>query len=43
MKIEWSDKINITKEQWKEIFLNENIVKDFNSDLILSKYKSILK
>lgn len=35
MKIEWNDKINITKEQWKELFLNKNIIKDFNKDLIL--------
>ncbi|WP_053284797.1 HNH endonuclease [Clostridium botulinum] len=39
MNIEWNDKINITKEQWKELFLNENIIKDFNKDLILRIYK----
>lgn len=39
MKIEWNDKINITKEQWKQMFLKENIIKDFNKDLILRIYK----
>jgi 5-methylcytosine-specific restriction protein A len=39
MKIEWNDRINITKEQWKELFLNKNIIKDFNKDLILKIYK----
>ena len=39
MRNEWNDKIDITKEQWKEIFLNENIMKNFNKDLILRIYK----
>lgn len=39
MNIKWNDKLNITKEQWKELFLNENIIKEFNRDLILKIYE----
>lgn len=40
MKIEWNDKINITRKQWRELLLNKNIIKYFNKDLILRIYKN---
>lgn len=36
--IKWNDAININKEQWKEIFLNNNLMKEYNKDLILRIY-----
>ena len=39
MNIEWNDKVDITREQWKELFLNKHIMKDFNRDLIMKVYK----
>lgn len=37
--IEWNDKIDISKEQWKEIFINDELIKPYNKDLILRIYE----
>ncbi|MEW6063992.1 HNH endonuclease [Desulforamulus profundi] len=37
-KIEWNDKVDITKEQWKNILVDERLVKPYNLDLILMVY-----
>ncbi|MDD3225886.1 MAG: hypothetical protein PHX70_14500 [Clostridium sp.] len=36
--IKWNDSININKQQWKEIFLNDKLIKTYNKELILRIY-----
>jgi len=36
--IKWNDPISIDKEQWKRMFLNIDLVKSFNKELILRIY-----
>lgn len=36
--IKWNNPISIDKEQWKRMFLNIDLVKSFNKELILRIY-----
>ena len=38
--VNWNDKINISKVKWKEIPLNQELMKSFNMELIIKIYNT---